>query len=459
MTKNTGKNGSLIITEVPISELKFAEYNPRQISPIQFEKLKNSIREFGFIQPVVINKDKTIIGGHQRVTAYHSIGGTTVPAIRVNLSKEKEMVLNLALNRISGEWDQEKLVEMLDQIQGGESFESGSIDLTGFETQEINDLINRMLPKDGKDKPDMDPEKRAEEIKKPKIEAGDLIKLGNHSVLCGDPTKVDDVSKLFGTSKADLVVTSPAYAITDKPATKDDELYVSRMETMRKAMYNCYQIMNKHRYICVNIAGESSINTPAHASMILEGVGFQFFRNIYWIKPMGTATKSLTLKYPFPRHYDPAIRTERIMIYVNELDGIMPDKAEIMVVYDKDRVLGDVRQDKSNKIPEHLLNQFISNVWYFAAETNMPKKLPAYPIALPRNCIQFFTIENENVYDPFMAVGTTLLAADICGRRAFGMERDERYCQVTAERYIEQKGKASDVTVHRGKETIAWSKL
>src|SRR3990167_37994 len=97
------------IVQVEISKLKFAEYNPRQISEKDFEALKNSIEEFGFVEPVVVNKDFTIIGGHMLVRAGASIGLKQVPCYFVDLDKNKEKVLNIALNKISGEWDFDKL--------------------------------------------------------------------------------------------------------------------------------------------------------------------------------------------------------------------------------------------------------------------------------------------------------------------------------------------------------------
>ncbi|HNX02206.1 MAG TPA: ParB N-terminal domain-containing protein [Candidatus Cloacimonas sp.] len=119
-----------------ITELIKAEYNPRRISEHMLQKLQDSIREFGFVEPIIINKDNTIIGGHQRVAAAENLGLTEVPVIVVDLTKDQEKKLNLALNKIVGEFNPEKLVVLLNELD--------DISLTGFtesELQYFNDTI------------------------------------------------------------------------------------------------------------------------------------------------------------------------------------------------------------------------------------------------------------------------------------------------------------------------------
>ena len=425
---------------VKITDLKAAEYNPRKISPTQMQKLKSSIQQFGFLQPVVVNKDNTVIGGHMRIAAAMQLNLKEVPVLYVNFTKEKEMVLNLALNRVQGEWDTEKLVEVIDQIQAW----PGELDLTGFETQEINEMLAKFIVGPSKTK-EFNEEEVLKEIKKskPTIKTGDIIKLGNHRIMCGCSDNAEHVSKLFGAARCDLVFTSPPYNVSiDYSTYKDDRDYI---EMLRKVFYNCYSIMNKHRYIAVNIGREMNVNTSAHTSVLLEGIGFKFFRNIYWIKPLGSGpVPSMTVKYPFPRYYEPMLRTEKIILYVNELDGQIPEDAEIMIVYQKDLVAGN-RPEKDQKIPKELISKYVGNVWYIGAEGRLGGKgadgHPApFPMQLPLNGCNFFAREGENVYDPFAGSGTTLLACEQTGRRFFGMEMDPTYCMLIEKRYNAYKG-------------------
>jgi len=105
------------IKDQKIKDLKPAEYNPRIMSEEELEKLKNSVKEFGMVEPVIANKDLTVIGGHQRIKAVESLGWEKIPCIIVDLDKKRERLLNLALNRIVGSWDESKLVKLVREIQ------------------------------------------------------------------------------------------------------------------------------------------------------------------------------------------------------------------------------------------------------------------------------------------------------------------------------------------------------
>ena len=129
------------IKNIAIKDLQPASYNPRHINEIELTKLKKSILEFGFVEPVVVNVDNKIIGGHQRVKAAISLGWDEVPCFVVNLTPEREKILNLALNRIQGEWDYNKLYDLLVNLPDED------IKLSGFDRSEmdkIKDLMNSL---------------------------------------------------------------------------------------------------------------------------------------------------------------------------------------------------------------------------------------------------------------------------------------------------------------------------
>lgn len=423
---------------IKITELKPAEYNPRKISPEEINKLKRSIQELGFSNPIIVNKDMTVIGGHQRILAAVELNMAELPAMVVDLPKNKEMQLNIALNKIGGEWDEDKLIELLDQVS---VFEGGT-EVTGFDKNEVDGLLERLIhnPK-MKQAAEFDEEKTLAEIKTktPKTKPGDILKLGNHRIICGRSDDKETVSKLFGSARADLVVTSPPYNVAKEYGTyKDDQPYREYLEMMRKVFFNCFEIMNKHRYICVNIGREMNINTSSHTAVLLEGIGFNFFRNIYWVKPLGATLPTMTVKNPFPRLYKPNMRTEQIMIYCNEIMGNMPEEANIMLVYDKDYVYPEVTP-KNSKIPDAMLksSSYMGNVWYMSPEGQMKKHgHPApFPVQLPKNCVHFFSYENEIVYDPFTGSGTTLISCEMTGRKFYGCEMSPEFCDLIKARY------------------------
>lgn len=123
-----------------IDELKKAEYNPRKeltSEDKEYQKIKNSIEQFGYVEPIIINKDKTIIGGHQRLSVLKDLGYTEVECIEVDLDKTKEKALNIALNKITGEWDYSKLGDLLLELDS----ENFDLELTGFDSYEIENIM------------------------------------------------------------------------------------------------------------------------------------------------------------------------------------------------------------------------------------------------------------------------------------------------------------------------------
>ena len=125
------------IQNIEIKKLKPSVYNPRKMSEEDMESLKQAIKEFGLVEPIVVNKDLAIIGGHQRIKAMSQMGYTEAPCVVVNLNKQKEKILNLALNRITGTWDEMKLMKVIKEVN-----DFGDIKkLTGFNNYEINQML------------------------------------------------------------------------------------------------------------------------------------------------------------------------------------------------------------------------------------------------------------------------------------------------------------------------------
>lgn len=153
------------IEKLKIEHLSPAEYNPRKdLKPgdAEYEKLKRSIQEFGYVEPIIWNKSTShVIGGHQRLKILLDLGYTEVECVVVDMSEEKEKALNIALNKISGAWDQEKLALLITDLQGAEF----DVSLTGFDLAELDDLFKDSL-KDGIKDDDFDIES---ELKKPAI--------------------------------------------------------------------------------------------------------------------------------------------------------------------------------------------------------------------------------------------------------------------------------------------------
>lgn len=193
-----------------VTELIPAEYNPRKdLKPgdPEYEKLKRSIEQFGYVEPVIWNQTTgRVVGGHQRLKVLIDMGITEVECVIVELSEEKEKALNVALNKISGDWDKDKLALLIADLQGADF----DVSLTGFEPAELDALFKDSI-KDGIHDDDFDVE---EELKKPAIsKLGDVWTLGRHRLVCGDSTKAETFDLLMNGAKANLVVTDPPYNV------------------------------------------------------------------------------------------------------------------------------------------------------------------------------------------------------------------------------------------------------
>ncbi|MDY0395408.1 DNA methyltransferase [Virgibacillus halophilus] len=202
-----------------------APYNPRvdlQPGDEEYEKLKQSIHEFGYVSPLVWNKQTgNLVGGHQRFKILLDEGITDVYVSVVDVDVTKEKAMNIALNKISGKWDDHKLAELLQEL----SETPLGIELTGFTEDELKDLMAD-LPNDTEmDAPveddNFDVEEAVENIVEPETKYGDVWKLGRHLLVCGDATKLEDINKLMGEDKANLVITDPPYNVAITSESKE----------------------------------------------------------------------------------------------------------------------------------------------------------------------------------------------------------------------------------------------
>lgn len=194
---------------INIEKLKAAEYNPRKdLKPEdeEYQKIKKSIIEFGYVEPIIVNSDMTVIGGHQRLKVLKELGYTEIECNVVDLDKQKEKALNIALNKITGEWDNDKLEELLAELKEADI----DMDITGFSFDEVDNILKDIT---GSKEDDFDIDQALDEIEEPVSKLGDIWILGKHRLMCGDSTSKEDVEKLMNNHKSDMVFTDPPYLI------------------------------------------------------------------------------------------------------------------------------------------------------------------------------------------------------------------------------------------------------
>ncbi|KUO64743.1 MAG: cytosine methyltransferase [Gracilibacter sp. BRH_c7a] len=383
-----------------------ADYNPRKdLKPgdPEYEKLKRSIEQFGYVEPVIWNKTTSrVVGGHQRLKVLLDMGITEVECVVIEMDEDKEKALNIALNKISGDWDKDKLALLIADLQGADF----DVSLTGFEPAELDALFKDSL-KDGIHDDDFDVDA---ELQKPALtKQGDVWMLGQHRLVCGDSTKADTFILLMDGKLANLVVTDPPYNVNYEGSAgkiKNDNMGNEAFYNfLLEAFKNTEVAMAKDASIYVFHADTEGLNFRKAFSE----AGFYLSGTCIWKK------QSLVLgRSPYQWQHEPV------------LFGWKKSGKHNWYADRKQTTIWEFEKPKKNG--DH--------------PTMKPVALVAYPIlnSSLTNCI---------VLDPFGGSGSTLIACDQTERICYTIELDEKYCDVIIKRYIEQAGNADGVFLLR----------
>lgn len=238
------------IIQIPIERINPTPYNPRvdlQPGDSEYEKLKRSLMEFGFVEPLVWNERTcNLVGGHQRFKVLvNDMGATEVEVSVVDLDETREKALNIALNKISGDWDREKLKDLLEELDTGDI----DVSLTGFDDTEIENLMAEFAY-DGPEvvDDDFDIDQVVREIEVPITQTGDIWQLGRHRVICGDATSTGDFARLMNGGTASMVFTDPPYNVNyesnDGKTIANDNMDASEFaQLLRRAFTNAFNVM------------------------------------------------------------------------------------------------------------------------------------------------------------------------------------------------------------------------
>jgi DNA modification methylase len=394
------------IQTLPVDKLDPADYNPRKdLKPgdPEYEKLKRSLSEFGYVEPVIWNQTTGhVVGGHQRLKVLIDTGVTEVECVVVEMGDEKEKALNIALNKISGEWDKEKLSLLISDLQLADF----DVSLTGFDAPEIDALFRDAQRKDVQDDDfDIDAALKEPAITKP----GDLWLLGKHRLVCGDSTKKEVFDLLMDSVQANLVVTDPPYNVNyegNAGKIKNDNMTDSAFYDFLFASFqNMENCMANDASIYVFHADTEGLNFRKAFS----DAGFYLSGTCIWKK------QSLVLgRSPYQWRHEPV------------LFGWKKKGKHEWYADRKQTTIWEFDKPKQNA--DH--------------PTMKPVELLAYPIlnSSMANCV---------VLDPFGGSGSTMIACEQTDRVCRLIELDEKYCDVIVKRFIEQVGSEKDAILVR----------
>jgi DNA modification methylase len=389
-------NSTSELKVIAVDLLKPAEYNPRKQlkqGDKEYEKIKNSITEFGFADPLVVNSDMTIIGGHQRLTVAKDLGYTEVPCAVVDLDKTREKALNIALNKITGSWDDTLLADLIVDLQN----ENFNTDFTGFEAPEIDMLFSKVHDKEVNED-DFDVE---EELKQPCFsKSGDVWHLGKHRVICGDSTNADTFENLLEGTKVNLVCTDAPYFVELK--NKSGTIANDNLDDKQ-----AYEFLLK---VFTNFKNSMAIDASIYefyATMktrvfydAFEDAGFRVGAGLIWKKPRA-----------------PFMRTDWKFNMEPLIWGWRKDGKHIWYGDQKQTAVFEFDGIKDSEKDG------------FGHPSSKPVPLIAYLI---KQCTQ----SNGLVLDGFLGSASTLIACEQISRVCYGVELEPKFVDVAVKRYL-----------------------
>ena len=388
---------------VEISKLIPYVNNARTHSAEQITKLRSSLKEFGFINPVIIDSDYNVIAGHGRIEAAKLENIKEVPCVLVDyLTPAQKRAYIIADNRMAMDagWDEELLKIEIEALQA----EAFDIDLTGFEEKEIADLFD-IDEEVQEDNFDID-----EELSKPTItKSGDIWLLGNHRLICGDSTKEETYTFLMNGKKANLIVTDPPYNVnyqSNAGKIKNDNMNSDKFyQFLFDAFSNMEKVMSNEASIYVFHADTEGLNFRK----AFFDAGFYLSGTCIWKK------QSLVLgRSPYQWQHEPCL-------FGWKKNG-------------KHQWYSDRKQ---------------TTIWEFDKPNKSDNHPTMKPIPLIAYTIKNSSMSNCIVLDPFGGSGSTLIACEQTNRVCYTVELDEKYCDVIIKRYIEQTGCSENVFVIR----------
>jgi DNA modification methylase len=416
------------ITNVPIGDLNEADYNPRQMTDKQVADLTASLKEFGLVDPIIVNghvgRKNIIVGGHQRFKIAKILGFTEIPVVYVDLPLDQEKRLNLRLNRNNGEWNWDALANNFDiETLIDVGFDKADLSVFDLSEDEFNE------------------EEELGRVSDPKVKDGDVFLCGDHTILCGDSTDPASFTNLMAGAKARLLFTDPPYGVSyvsgaakGKGATKkhakiaNDDLRGDKLDAF---LHVCF----KNAFdVCTNDATfyswfSNSNQTEFRNSM--EQAGWQYAQVVIWIKNRFVLSRS-----DYHHCYEPCMYGWK--------------KGETHFSNKKMRSFDDLILLDQNTFQDQL------DAWYISRDSLASYEHPTQkPVRLADRALKMSTVNGDIVLDPFAGSFSTLIACEQAGRKGYLIEMDPKYVHVGLSRWAKFTGQDPV----RKSDGVSWSTI
>lgn len=426
------------IVQVPILDLNPATYNPRKWDQVAIKNLSESIKRFGLVDPIIVNgseeRRNTVIGGHFRLKVAKDLNFKEVPVVYLNIpSEEKEMELNLRLNRNTGDWNWDLLAE----------FDETILKDIGFSSEELDDIFEM---DDDPEKFDLEKELRKLQIEKVQVQPGDRYQLGEHILFCGDSTVEADVLNLMGGEKADMCLTDPPYILdylkgkkkseaTEGFGFKRDRRYIGTDELppdfTEKWMANINKIQ-KENFSIIVYENWKNLRT------IWGGMEkyWKMKNMIVWHLP--NRVQGFAAKYKFFNKHDIAMVGASGTVEYNhdtEEEGLQTEyETALYAISGKPQWEG---YEKGKKICPTDFIEFKADDEKHSGQGII---FGTKPIEILIPYLKVLTKRGDIVIEPFGGSGSTLIAAEKLKRRCFIMEKCPTYAEVIMKRWEKLTG-------------------
>ena len=406
-----------------INDLKPYDNNAKLHPKEQIEQIKNSIKEFGNNDPIAIDEDNMIIEGHGRYQALKELGYQEVEVIVLEgLTEEQKNAYRIVHNQLTmnTDWDMEKLKSELNTI-------TINMNDLGF-SEDLLDEIQEDFSEAEEDNFDVD--EAIKEIDEPKSKRGDIYKLGNHILMCGDSTKLEDVKRLTDNNKVDLVITDPPYNInvsnSQGMTIENDNMGDSEFNEFLTAAFECMEdVLKEGSSFYVWYASTEHINFES----ALNKAGLKVREQLIWVK-----NQFILGRQDYHWRHEPCLygwKDGASHYFINDRtqSTVIDDSVDLDTISHEDLVKY-VKQlhDTSTIIYENKP----------AINTDHPTMKP---IPLIGRLVKNSSKKYDKVLDLFGGSGTTLIVCEQLNRSAYLMEYDPKYCDVIIRRWEELTGK------------------
>ena len=432
---------NITIVEAPINELRASEYNPRKHSKEQMDQLKESIKRFGMINPLICNsapeRKNIIIGGHFRNEAAKELGMTTVPVVYVQISDiTKEQELNIRLNKNTGEFDLDLLSE----------FDEAFLADIGFDSQ---DLDNIFPAEENTEQFDLEKELEKLDIHNITVQKGDIYELDGSKILCGDSTIEADMLKLMNGEKADMCFTDPPYILD----------YLKGKTKQKDGVTTGFGAKKNRRYLETDVLPDNftelwMANVSKIAKENFSIICYENWKNIrtiwnemekYWkVKNMivwhlPNRVQGFSSKYRFFNKHDIAMvgATDNVILNGDDEGELLDNEYETALYAISGKPHWESYEAGKKICPTDFLE-------FKAADEKSSGQGVIFgtkPTEILIPYIKVLTKRNDLIVETFGGSGSTLISAIKMNRRCFLMEKSPIYVEVILKRWEKETGK------------------